>query len=82
MKTMDKIINKNLFINAYRICSSYASDSSLNDINILLLRNSFSKLTEKKLLEYYNKYIVKYFDYRLQNQNAIHHKFLMLKLNL
>lgn len=58
MKTMDKIINKNLFINAYRICSSYASDSSLNDINILLLRNSFSKLTEKKLLEYYNKYIV------------------------
>lgn len=47
MKTMDKIINKNLFINAYRICSSYALDSSLNDINILLLRNSFSKLTGK-----------------------------------
>lgn len=57
MKTMNNIITKDLFINAYKICKNYAENSSLNDINILLLKNSFIKLTENKLIDFYDKYI-------------------------
>ena len=40
MKNMGKIINWDLFFNAFKICKNYADDLNLNDVNILLLKKT------------------------------------------
>lgn len=57
MKSMDKIIGKDLFINACQICKDYAESKVLNDINFLLLKKDLINLNKKKIENYYNEYI-------------------------
>lgn len=57
MKSMDKIISKDLFINAFQICNNYAKSKILNDINFLLLKKDLINLSIKNIENYYDKYI-------------------------
>lgn len=59
MKSMDKIISKDMFVNAYEICKSYAESPILNDINLLLLKNDLINLSVKDIQNYYELYIKK-----------------------
>lgn len=57
MKNMGKIINWDLFFNAFKICKNYADDLNLNDVNILLLKKKFDSITENRLKKYYDLYV-------------------------
>lgn len=54
---MGKIINWDLFFNAFKICKNYADDLNLNDVNILLLKKQFDSITENRLKKYYDLYV-------------------------
>ena len=57
MKSMDKIVSKDLFVNAFKICKDYAESKILNDINFLLLKKDLIKLSREKIVDYYDEYI-------------------------
>lgn len=57
MKTIDNLISKDMFLNAFKICKSYMDNPRLVDINMLLLKESFQLCSEKKVEEFYDKYI-------------------------
>lgn len=57
MKTLDKLITKDMFLNAFDICKSYMDNPRLCDINMLLLKNSFKTCSKNKMEEFYDKWV-------------------------
>ena len=57
MKKISDVITEELFLNAYRICKKYSEKDLTTDINLILLKNSFSSITENNIKAYYKKYI-------------------------
>lgn len=57
MKKISDVITKNLFVNAFKICKKYSEKENITDINLLLLKDIFQATTEKRVENYYDKYI-------------------------
>lgn len=57
MKKISDVINKTIFINAFKICKSYSEKDNHTDINLLLLKDAFRYTSVRKIEDYYDKYI-------------------------
>ena len=57
MKKISDVINKTIFINAFKICKSYSEKDNHTDINLLLLKDAFKHTSVRQIESYYDKYI-------------------------
>lgn len=58
MKDLARIVSKNRFINAFKICKDYCENNdNILDVNFRLIKNHLLDLTESKVGTFYEKYI-------------------------
>jgi hypothetical protein len=58
MYKIGDIVSENIFLNAFKICQNYINDQQyIRDVNLRLLSSALKSLKEKRIKEYYQKYI-------------------------